>query len=131
MSGEHVLVVDDNPQNLKLAKIILTRAGYAVHTAVDAEDALRQLQDFKPRLILMDLQLPTMDGFELTRKLKADAATADIAIVAVTAFAMESDRQRALAAGCDDYLAKPVDFEQLCTMAERHVRAPPDNNHHA
>jgi two-component system cell cycle response regulator DivK len=131
MSGEPVLVVDDNPQNLKLAKIILTRAGYTVHTAVDAEDALRQLATLKPRLILMDLQLPTMDGFELTRRLKADAATADIAIVAVTAFAMEADRDRALAAGCDDYLAKSIDFEQLCDMAARHVRKPPDSNRHA
>ncbi|MGZ9112545.1 MAG: response regulator, partial [Rhodoplanes sp.] len=110
---EPVLIVDDNPQNLKLAKVILAAEGYEVKTAIDAEDALRILESFMPRLILMDLQLPRMDGLELTRRLKADPARREIIIIALTAYAMKGDDQKAFAAGCDDYISKPIDIDAL------------------
>jgi two-component system, cell cycle response regulator DivK len=113
MPGERILAVDDNVQNLKLVRVLLCSEGYDVRTAVDAEEALRILESFTPRLILMDLQLPGMDGLELTRRLKADASRCNITIVAVTAYAMKGDEFKALAAGCDGYVAKPIDVNTL------------------
>lgn len=127
MASEPILIVDDNPQNLKLARVILANEGYTVQTAVDAEDALRVLESFAPRLILMDLQLPQMDGLELTRRLKADPRYRDVVILALTAYAMKGDQERALAAGCDGYMAKPIDVDQLPKVVAdhlvRHVRS--------
>jgi CheY-like chemotaxis protein len=114
--SERVLIVDDNPQNLKLARIILAGEGYEVRTATDAEDALRVLEEFSPRLILMDIQLPGMDGLELTRRLKADERRRSIVVVALTAYAMKGDEERAMSAGCDGYIAKPIDTERLPRM---------------
>lgn len=113
MSGQPVVIVDDNPHNLKLARVLLSGEGYEVRTAVDAEEALRMLEEFRPLLILMDMQLPGMDGLELTRRLKADPVNCRIKILALTAYAMKGDRERALAAGCDGYIAKPIDIESL------------------
>lgn len=127
MSGEPVLVVDDNPQNLKLARVLLAGEGYEVRTAADAEEALRVLESFAPRLILMDLQLPGMDGLELTRRLKADPARRHIVVVALTAYAMKGDREEALAAGCDDYVPKPIDTNALPALIASHLhRVEPD-----
>jgi two-component system, cell cycle response regulator DivK len=113
MTREPILIVDDNPQNLKLAKVILAAEGYEVKTAIDAEDALRILESFAPRLILMDLQLPRMDGLELTRRLKADPARRETIIIALTAYAMKGDDEKAFAAGCDGYISKPIDIDAL------------------
>ena len=113
MARDPVLIVDDNPQNLKLAKVILAAEGYEVKTAIDAEEALRILESFTPRLILMDLQLPRMDGLELTRRLKADPARREIIIIALTAYAMKGDDEKAFAAGCDGYISKPIDIDTL------------------
>jgi two-component system, cell cycle response regulator DivK len=113
MAGEPILIVDDNAQNLKLARVVLSGEGYDVRTAADAEDALRQLASYAPRLILMDLQLPGMDGLELTRRLKADPARRGLIIVALTAYAMKGDEEKARAAGCDGYITKPIDTEAL------------------
>lgn len=113
MAGELILVVDDNPMNLKLIRVLLTIEGYDVRTATDAEEALAVLATFRPRLILMDLQLPGMDGLELTRRLKAEPATRDTVILAVTAYAMKGDEQKALDAGCDGYITKPVETRTL------------------
>jgi len=121
MPLEPVLIVDDNPQNLKLAKVILAGAGYEVKTAIDAEDALRILESFAPRLILMDLQLPRMDGLELTRRLKADPVRRAIIIIALTAYAMKGDEQRALEAGCDGYIAKPIDTQALPRLIAQYL----------
>lgn len=107
------MVVDDNPQNLKLARVALRSEGYDVSTASDAEEALRLLETSKPRLILTDLQLPGMDGLTLTRKLKADPTRREIVVVALTAYAMKGDREKALAAGCDGYITKPIDTAAL------------------
>lgn len=114
MSVPVVLVVDDHPANLKLVRVTLRRSGLEVLCAADAEETLGRLgEGLRPDLILMDLQLPGMDGLELTRRLKADPATAGITIVAVTAYAMKGDAERAIQAGCDGYLPKPIDVEAL------------------
>jgi CheY-like chemotaxis protein len=122
MAREPVLIVDDNPQNLKLAKVILAAEGYEVETAIDAEEALRILDSFTPRLILMDLQLPRMDGLELTRRLKADPARREIIVIALTAYAMKGDDQKAFAAGCDGYISKPLDIDALPRIVAEHLK---------
>lgn len=104
-----ILVVDDNPTNLKLASDVLAFEGYEILKAADAEAAQLVLADSVPDLILMDIALPGMDGLTLTRKLKADARTRDVRIVALTAFAMKGDDQKAVGAGCDGYITKPID----------------------
>ena len=113
MSGEPILIVDDNSTNMKLVRILLAGEGYDVRTAADAEEALNVLKEFYPRLILMDVQLPGIDGLELTRRLKSDPATQDIMILGLTAYAMKGDKERILAAGCDGYIPKPIDTRTL------------------
>lgn len=121
MSGEPILIVDDHPANLKFAQVLLASEGYAVRTAADAGEALGALETFAPRLILMDLQLPGVDGLALTRRLKGDASRRSIVIVALTAYAMKGDEERALAAGCDGYIAKPVDPDALLAAVARYL----------
>jgi CheY-like chemotaxis protein len=121
MAREPVLIIDDNPQNLKLAKVILAAEGYEVKTAVDAEEALRILDSFRPFMILMDLQLPRMDGLELTRRLKADPARRAIIVIALTAYAMKSDERKAFAAGCDAYMSKPIEIDALLRTVAEHL----------
>jgi CheY-like chemotaxis protein len=113
MPREPILIVDDNPLNLKLARLLLVGEGYDARTAIDAEHAMSVMEQFAPRLILMDIQLPGMDGLELTRRLKADPSTQGIVIVALTAYAMRGDEERARAAGCDGYITKPIDISTL------------------
>lgn len=108
MADEAILIVEDNLTNLKLAKLLLTAEGYDVRTAVDAEEVLKVLANFHPRLILMDLQLPGKSGLELTQELKMDPRLKDILIVALTAYAMKGDKEKAMAAGCDGYITKPI-----------------------
>ena len=122
MSDAWILIVDDNPLNLKLARVVLETEGYSVRTAVDAEEALKVLAVELPKLILMDIQLPGMDGLELTRRLKADATTAVVVIIAVTAYAMKGDEQKAIAAGCDGYIRKPFDTTTLPTVVAEYLR---------
>jgi CheY-like chemotaxis protein len=110
---KRILVVDDNPRNLKLAFDVLEDAGYEVVEAVNAEEAQSMIDRNLPDLILMDIALPGMDGLTLTRKLKANERTKHIRIIALTAFAMKGDDQKALAAGCDGYITKPIDIHQL------------------
>lgn len=121
MAGEHILIVDDNPTNLKLVAYLMKANGYAVSTATDAEAALAEIRDNRPALILMDVQLPGIDGLELTRQLKAAPETRDIIIVAVTAYAMKGDIDKATAAGCDDYVTKPIDTRALPGTIARHL----------
>jgi two-component system cell cycle response regulator DivK len=123
VAGEPILIVDDNPANLKLARVLLAAAGYEVRVAVDAEEALAVLDRFHPRLILMDLQLPGMDGLTLTRLLKDDPATRHVAILALTAYAMKGDEEKALLAGCDGYVTKPIDTRTLPLVVERVLAA--------
>jgi CheY-like chemotaxis protein len=120
-SPTRILVVDDNPANLRLLRMLLTGEAYDVRTAGDAVEALAVIREFGPRLILMDLQMPGIDGFELTRRLKAEEATRGIVIVALTAYAMKGDEERARAAGCDGYVSKPIDTRALPGLIARHV----------
>jgi CheY-like chemotaxis protein len=122
MSGSRILVVDDNPSNLKLFTYLLAMPGYEVRTAQDAGQALLSLASFHPHLIIMDLQLPDIDGLTLTRQLKADVKTQNIAIVAVTASAMKGDEEKAMAAGVDGYMTKPIDKRAFRAMVERYIR---------
>lgn len=108
MAGERILVVDDNPANAKLAAFVLSRHGFQVVTAQNAAAALASIAAQPPALVLMDLQMPGVDGLTLTRQLRDDPATRHLPIVAVTAYAMRGDEQRALDAGCNGYLTKPI-----------------------
>jgi len=121
MPGESILIVDDNATNLKLVRLLLRSAGYDVHTAVDAEQAIEVLKNFHPQLILMDIQLPGMDGLELTRRLKAGAESRKIKIVALTAYAMKGDENKMLEAGCDGYISKPVDTRTLSALVQNYL----------
>jgi len=109
-------VVDDQPANSKLLRVLLEGEGYQVRVAASAEEALGCLCGWRPRLVLMDLQLPGIDGLELTRRLKSDPGTADLVVIAVTAYAMKGDEERARAAGCDGYVTKPIDTRALVRM---------------
>lgn len=122
MATDPVLVVDDSPANLRLTEVVLEAAGHQVHGAHDAESALEAVASVRPGLILMDIQLPGMDGLELTRRLRADPRTRDIVIVATTAYAMASDRRKAHEAGCDGYIAKPIDVRALPEIVSGYLR---------
>jgi CheY-like chemotaxis protein len=121
MAGERILIVDDNAINLKLVAYLMKANGYTVETALDAESAIEAIRSNHPDVILMDIQLPGIDGLELTRRLKADPKTRDIVIVAVTAYAMKGDQAKALAAGCDDYITKPIDTRTLPETIAKHL----------
>ncbi len=120
MANEYVLIIDDNAMNLKLARVLLSTEGYVVKTASNAEEALNVLEDFNPKLILMDIQLPGMDGLELTRKLKADPKRKAIIVIALTAYAMKGDQEKALSAGCDAYVTKPIDINKLRVLLSQY-----------
>ena len=108
-----VLLVEDNEMNRDMLSRRLTRKGFEVVVALDGAEAVQAAAVDPPALILMDMSLPVMDGWEATRRIKADAATAAIPVIGLTAHAMEGDRQKCLAAGCDDYDTKPVDLPRL------------------
>lgn len=111
MSAPRVLIVDDNAMNIAIAQVVLQAEQFAVETAADGLEALQKVASFRPDLILMDIQMPGMDGIELTQALKADPATRHIRVVAFTAFAMRGDEGRMRAAGCDGYLSKPINVK--------------------
>ena len=117
-----ILVVDDNPTNLKLFTYLLALPGYDVTTAGNAEEALQVLANIKPELILMDLQLPDIDGLTLTRRLKQDPAFSGTIIVAVTASAMKGDEEKARAAGVDGYMTKPLEKRAFRAMVEHYLK---------
>jgi two-component system cell cycle response regulator DivK len=108
-----VLIVEDNARNMKLARDLLAHAGYGTLEATTAEEALTLARSRRPDLILMDIQLPGMDGLEALAELRGDPATAAIPVVALTAFAMKNDRERLLAAGFDGYLEKPISVREF------------------
>jgi CheY-like chemotaxis protein len=122
VAGEPVLVVDDTPANQKLLKILLAGEQYDVRVAGNAQEALTVLETFHPRMILMDILLPGVDGLELTRQLRADPRTRDIRILGLTACAMPGDAERVLAAGCDGYLTKPIDVHTFLATVAGHLR---------
>lgn len=108
-----ILIVEDNPANMTLAVFLLNSAGYTILSAVDAEAGLAVARADRPDLILMDIQLPGMDGLEATALLKADEATRAIPVIALTALAMKGDEARIRAAGCDGYIAKPLAYKEF------------------
>jgi two-component system cell cycle response regulator len=121
MSNEPILVVEDNPVNVKLFRVLLEKAGFDVRTAGDANEALAALSDFEPRLILMDVQLPGIDGLELTRRLKANSRYKHIPVVALTAYAMKADQERAADAGCSGHIAKPIETRTFVESVRRYL----------
>lgn len=123
-----ILVVEDNDANQLLARAVLEIEGFEVHIAGSAPEALDALREVTPNLILMDVQLPGQDGLSLTRQLKADAATAAIPIVALTAHAMTGDRDLALSAGCAGYIAKPIDTRTFGFDVRRYLGATVDED---
>ena len=118
MPDQTVLLVEDNDDNLRIYSTILTYSGYSVIEATDGEAAIAAAREHHPGLILMDVSIPKIDGWEATRRLKADAATRHIPVIALTAHAMSSDRVKALEAGCDDYDTKPVELTRLLDKIE-------------
>lgn len=121
-----ILVVDDNIDNLTLTQILLEGEGFEVCLAEDAEMALRVLQSCRPRLILMDIQLPGMDGLELTHRLRQDSSLRGVIIVALSAYAMKGDEDNARAVGCDGYIAKPIDTRTFAGIVRGYLdRLPP------
>jgi CheY-like chemotaxis protein len=116
-----VLVVEDNLDNMTLISDVLTSLGYDPLIAKDGEEGVRVATAEKPDLILMDLSLPKMDGWTATRQLKADPDVKHIPIIALTAHAMLGDRDRALAAGCNDYISKPISLRELSEKLKQHM----------
>jgi two-component system cell cycle response regulator DivK len=118
MSGERVLVVEDNEKNMKLFRDVLQAKGYGTLEATTGEDAVELARQHEPALVLMDMQLPGIDGIEALARLRQDAHTASIPVLALTAQAMSGDRERFLAAGFDGYLSKPVDIVELIHVVQ-------------
>jgi len=114
-----LLLVEDNEMNRDMLERRLRRRGFAVDVAKDGQEAIAAAHFAPPDLILMDISLPVLDGFEVTRRLKADAATRAIPVLALTAHAMSTDRARALEAGCDEYDTKPIDMDRLLAKIAR------------
>ncbi len=117
-----ILIVEDNEMNRDMLSRRLERRGYEVILAMDGRRGLAVARSESPDLILMDMSLPEIDGWEVARRLKSDDTTRSIPVIALTAHAMTSDRQRALEAGCDDYDTKPVEFERLLTKIQTMLR---------
>ena len=120
-----ILIIEDNPANMTLATFLLQSAGHSVLAATDAETGLTLARAEQPDLVLMDIQLPGMDGLQATAVLKSDDATRDIPVIALTALAMKGDEARIRAAGCDGYIAKPLAYKEfLATISSHLVKAP-------
>jgi two-component system, cell cycle response regulator DivK len=119
-----VLVIEDNPANMTLAVFLLESAGHSVIGATDAEAGLTLAREDQPELILMDIQLPGMDGLQATRLLKENAATQRIPVIALTALAMKGDEERIRAAGCDGYIAKPLGYKQFLAIVAAQLPRP-------
>jgi two-component system, cell cycle response regulator DivK len=116
-----VLIIEDNPTNMTLAVFLLQSAGHAVLSATDAEAGLTLARDEQPNLILMDIQLPGMDGLQATALLKRDQATCAIPVIALTALAMKGDEERIRSAGCDGYIAKPMRYQEFLATVASHL----------
>ena len=121
MAGERLLLVEDNMVNRRMAQFLLKSRGFVVIEAVTGEEAIQLARAERPDLIIMDLQLAGIDGFTATRAIKADPATRHIPVVAMTAYAMSGDRERALEAGCDGYITKPIDTKEFPATIARHL----------
>jgi CheY-like chemotaxis protein len=119
-----ILLIEDNEMNRDMLSRRLVRRGHEVLVAVDGEAGVLMARSEVPALVLMDMSLPGLDGWEATRQIKADPATRGVPVIALTAHAMAGDREKALAAGCDDFDTKPVDFERLLAKIQALLAAP-------
>ena len=126
MTGGLILVVEDNPRNLRLVRDVLCYDGYEVIEASNAEDGVALTRQRRPDLVLMDIQLPGMDGMEAMLTLKSNEETVGVPVVAVTSFAMKNDRERAIEAGFDGYLAKPISIHELRDEVRKFVHSQED-----
>jgi len=129
--NEKILIVEDNPRNLRLLIMTLRGKGYSLLQTTDGEEALTVAMAERPDLIIMDIQLPKLDGLEVTRRLRVTPGFSQIPIIALTAYAMKGDREKAIAAGCDTYVLKPINTRQLpvvvAEMLERRRDSPSIN----
>ena len=129
--GKTILIVEDEPRNMKLLRDLLQRFGYEILEAPDGEQGVKITMEKIPDLILMDIMMPKMDGLEATRIIKADNKTKHIPVIALTSYAMKGDREKTLEAGCDGYIAKPIDIQEVLKTIEHFLAAqekvyPPD-----
>ena len=122
MSDKNVMVVEDNEKNRKLMRVVLKAKGYNIIEAATGEEALNLLKNQKPDIILMDIQLPGIDGLTLIKEIKASAVTKDIPIIAVTAYAMKGDEQKILDTGCNAYVSKPINTQELPLIVEKYIK---------
>ena len=120
-----ILIIEDNEANMRLARLLLTNAGHSVRWAADAESGLTLAREHQPALILMDIQLPGMDGLAATALLKHDPLTAHIPVIALTAMAMKEDREKIRLAGCDAYVIKPLRYKELYQVIDALLEKPP------
>jgi len=125
--SEKILIVEDNPQNMRLVEMTLRSHGYTMLEAADGEAALEVAARERPDLIIMDMQLPRLDGLEVTRRLRQMPEFADVPIIAVTAYAMKGDRQKTAEAGCDAYLPKPINTRELPGIISKMLERKRDN----
>jgi two-component system, cell cycle response regulator DivK len=116
--GKRILVVEDTEDNRRILRDLLTRAGFELIEAVDGESGVAMAAAHRPDLILMDIQLPVFDGYEATRRIRANPDTQNIPIIAVTSYALSGDESKALAAGCDGYVAKPFSPRKILAMVQ-------------
>lgn len=121
MAGERILVIEDNAKNRKLVRDVLQFHGYTIVEAETAEAGVQMVRDLQPHLILMDVQLPGMDGLSALRLIKSDEHTQQIPILALTAYAMKGDQERFLAAGFDGYIDKPIDLKMFVATVQRYL----------
>lgn len=122
MGGEKILVVEDNEVNLELIREILLFRGYTVLTATDGQAAVEEAKRSMPALILMDIQLPVIDGYQTVKLLRQDPRFKDVLIIAITSYAMKGDREKVFACGCDGYIAKPIDTRSLPEVVAKFLR---------
>ena len=122
MTAGRVLIVEDNPVNLRLAQFLLEKRGFSVRKAGNGAECLAEMARELPDVVLMDIQLPGEDGLAVTRKIRSDARLAGVVVVALTAHAMAGDRERILGAGCDGYIAKPVDPQNLAGEVSHYLQ---------
>lgn len=115
------MIVEDNPANMRLTSDTLELCGFEVCQATNAKEALEKISQFSPDAILMDIQLPHVDGLTLTKQIKQNDLYKDVIIIAITAFAMQGDKEKILAAGCDDYVAKPANLFEVAELINFHL----------
>ena len=116
--GKTILIVEDEPKNMKLLRDLLQRFGYEILEAFDGEEGVKSAGENIPNLILMDIMMPKMDGLEATRIIKVDTKTKHIPVIALTSYAMKGDREKTIEAGCDGYIAKPIDIQEVLKTIE-------------